>query len=179
MNRGAGWTILQRMGAGRVELTYVDREMAVGVFGPVLITYVRGSLDLEYLAAAHRIGRALAARHPGGIGSLTLVPSAVPIPEGRVREQASRNTKEADQWVAAGATVIAGEGFLASAKRSVLVAMTIFSGGPPRRVFAEPQSANDWLAGRLGLPPRALDPLAEWSRLSMADDYRELLRTGS
>jgi hypothetical protein len=103
----------------------------------------------------------------------------MPIPEGRVREQASRNTKEADQWVTAGATVIAGEGFIASAKRSVLVAITIFSGGPPRRVFAEPQPALDWLAGLLGLPPRALDPLAEWSRLSMADDYRELLRTGS
>ena len=36
-----------------------------------------------------------------------------------------------------------------------------------------------WLAGRLGLPLDALDPLAEWSHLSMADDYRELLRTGS
>jgi hypothetical protein len=167
------------MEAGRVELTYVASDMAVGVFGPVLITYVRGSLDLAYLAAADRTGRALAARHPAGIASLTLVPSAMPIPEGRVRQQASRSTKESDQWVTAGATVIAGEGFIASAKRSVLVAMTIFSGGPPRRVFAEPQPAIDWLAVRLDLSPHALDPLAEWSRLSMADDYRELLRAGS
>lgn len=163
---------------GDVGVSYRGDDVFVATFGPILITYVRGPVDMAYLAAAHRAGRALGAATPGGIGSLTLIPSAMPIPEGAVREQASRNTREANAWVAAGATVIAGEGFVASAKRSVLTAMTLFSGGPPRRVFDEPIAAIDWLGARLGQSHGALEPLREWSLRAMSDDYQALLRTG-
>lgn len=159
-------------------MTYRAGDVAVATFGPILITYVRGPIDLAYLAAAKQAGRSLGAATPGGIGSLTLIPAAMPIPEGRVREQASRDTKEANAWVAAGATVLGGEGFIASAKRSVLTAMTLFAGGPPRRVFDTSTGAIDWLGERLRAQRATLDPLREWSLRMMGDDYRELLRAG-
>lgn len=64
--------------------------------------------------------------------------------------------------VLAGAYVVGGEGFAASAKRSVLTAMSLVGSGAPRRAFSEPSAAALWLAGELGCDASALAAAAEW-----------------
>lgn len=144
-----------------IEVTYETDELVVATCGRFLITLVAGTVTLEYLAEAHSAGRALGERFPGQVASLTLTSPDVQIPEAEVREDASRKTKEANTWVGAGATVVSGVGFKASAARSVLTAITVFSRHPPRKVFGDAPSAVDWLVDTVG-GAEARAPLLAW-----------------
>ena len=73
------------------------------------------------------------------------------------------------------ANVVHGEGFTASVIRSVLTAMTLLSGGPPRRTFSEVRPAMDWLATRMAVTPADLAPVTQWSERTL----RELTDIGA
>ncbi len=154
----------------RVQVVHSNNGLAVAVYERVLITYVRGPATLAYLAVCHREGRKLGKRFPKGIASLVLLPDGVAIPDAAVRKQAQVNTHEANEWVGAGATVVAGTGFSAAAVRSVVTAMTVFSSGPPRRVFSATEPAIAWLGRRLMIDDELLQPLVRWSEVAMGPD---------
>lgn len=166
--------ILGGMGES-VAIDYARSDLAVARFDRILVTFVRGPVTLEYLDAAHRSGRALARKNGGGIGSLTLVPAGASIPGEAERERARKHTREADTWVRAGATVVGGRGFVASAMRSALVTITLFTGGPPRRVFSDVETAIAWLAEQIGESEASLQPLLQWSEVAMGDDYQRAI----
>lgn len=149
------------MGSG-VSVVYDRDGLTVARFDRVLITLVNGPITLAYLDAAHDAGRTMKGLHAGGIASLTIIPGSVPIPDDVARQRASKYTKEADTWVCAGATVVGAAGFTGSVMRSVLVAMTLFQGGPPRRVFSAADAAVAWLAPHVGMALATQRPLLDW-----------------
>src|SRR5262249_19207414 len=87
-------------------------------------------------------------------------------PDGPVRQRARQSARESNEWIAAGATVVVGEGFRASTIRSVVLAVTFFTAGPPRKVFGDIRRGVTWLSERC--PPEAeIEPLIKWSEAVM------------
>lgn len=147
----------------RVRVLY-DREgpLTIAVMGPVVVTVARGEVTSEFLREAGRAGRELSRSYPKEVGSLALTSCEVPLPDPEIRSLATKISRESDSWVKAAVTVVDGSGFKASVIRSLLVTMTMFQGGPPRRVYSEVEPAVDWLAERLGLDPPSATLLRAW-----------------
>ena len=137
--------------------------LAVVTCERLILTFVDRSVNEGFLDAAHRVGRALGRRYPGAVGSLTVTSPSIEIPPEPLRRLAATYTRDSNEWVRAGATVIAGDGFKASVARSVLTAMTIFARHPPRRVFDDSSRALDWLGDELASRV-AIAPLESWLR---------------
>ena len=134
-----------------VNVTYDEGGLIVATCERVLVTLIAGPLRTAFLEEAHRVGRELGNEYPGGIGSLTLTTPNVELPDGAARSLTARMTKESNDWVKAGATVVTGRGFKASAARSVLTAITLVgSRKPPRKVFDDGPAAVDWLTAEVG-----------------------------
>ena len=144
-----------------LEVPYQSDGLVVAVCDRILVTSVTSEITLEFLEEAFRAGRELGTRGLP-VGSLTLTSANIPIPSGEVRQRASEHTKLSNAWVGAGATVIGGTGFRTSVMRSMLTAMTLFSGGPPRRVFRDNGAALGWLAEEVKLPPAPRHALRIW-----------------
>ena len=70
-----------------------------------------------------------------------------------------------------------GEGFTASAIRSVLTATTLLS-STPRRTFAQPAPAVEWLAKQLGVPALDFAPVVTWSERASEDPLGRILSGG-
>ena len=149
---------------------YERGGLRVATFGVLCITSIRGPITSEFIREANAAGATLARRVRGTIGALDVVRSDAPLPDAALRAEAAQLARAAGDRVAAAANVVVGEGFTASAIRSVLTAMTVIGGGAPRRTFAQPAPAVDWLAMQLGVPPRDLAPAARWSERSMRDE---------
>lgn len=142
--------------------------LVIATCGPVLVTVARGAVTKHYLEEALEAGRALGRQYPRAVGSLTLTTVEVPLPEPAIRELATRVSRESDAWVRAATTVVDGEGFKASVIRSLLVTMTIFQGGAPRRVFSAHAPAIDWLTRTLPLEGAASGAIREWADEALA-----------
>jgi hypothetical protein len=162
--------------SGGIEFVFTHGDLAVARFERVVITLIREDPTFPFLDAAQDLGRKLFRLYgPNGVGSLTLIPGQVPIPDAKFRERAKVYTKESAAWLCAGATVVGGEGFAASVIRSVVSAITLFEAGPPRRVFSSVDGASEWLAIRTGTPPARYTPLIEWCKVAMSAEYRTAL----
>ncbi len=153
-----------------VVVVYARDGLRVATFGSICLTVVCSPLTSEYLREAHRAGRDLSRAKRAQITSLTLVRTGVPLPDAALRAEASKVTRESSQWISAAANVVHGEGFAASAMRSVITAMNLLGGGPPRRTFAQPSVAVAWLAERMAVQPSELAPVVTWSEDVLRDE---------
>jgi len=145
-----------------VEIVYERGGLSVATFKSLCMTAICGPITSAFLREASVTGAALARRTRGKIGALDLVTTAVPLPNAELRAEAAKLSRASNERVAAGANVVHGEGFTASAIRSVLTATTLLS-STPRRTFAQPAPAVEWLAKQLGVPVLDLAPAVEWS----------------
>jgi hypothetical protein len=155
--------------SAEVSVVYQRDGLRVATFGPLCITSIRGPITTDFFREANAAGVALARRHRGKIGALDLVSSDAPMPSAELRAQAAKLTQASSERVAAGASVVVGEGFKASAVRSVLTAVTLLGSGAPRRTFAQPGPALEWLAKQLGVGAGDLAPALEWSERTLRD----------
>jgi hypothetical protein len=149
-----------------VVVVYENEGLRVATFGLLCMTSVRGPITSEFVHQANAAGIALARRTGSKIGALDLVSSDVPLPDAALRSEAAKLAERSSERLAAGASVVLGEGFKASAVRSLLTAMTFLGRGAPRRTFARPGPAIDWLAPHLGVAPRDLGLALAWSEQS-------------
>jgi hypothetical protein len=152
-----------------VEVVQVfGEELAVAVYGRCVITVIRGPVTVDFLNGAFEAGSRLKEKWRSPIGSLTMVSREATLPDGPARRRARQTTGESNAWIAAGATVVVGEGFRASTIRSIVLAVTVFTAGPPRKVFSDIRRGVTWLYQRS--PPQAeLEPLVQWSEAVMGD----------
>jgi hypothetical protein len=128
--------------------------MTVGTFRNLYVMHIHGRITMDELMASHRVHLELIQRGEPHTGVLTLADENVPIPGSDVRSASSRLMRELVPHLVAGATVVGGDGFWASAVRSFLTAVYVVAKQPcPTKAFASVQDASGWLSPRLGLLP--------------------------
>jgi hypothetical protein len=79
-------------------------------------------------------------------GAIHLLEAGIPLPDDECRRWARRGIEARANHNPVIAVVIFGDGFGASAVRSVCTALFAMRAGPPMRVFAQPTDAAGWLA---------------------------------
>ena len=151
-----------------VHTVFQEGPNVVAVCERVLVTYAGGEIGVPYLDAATDAGRALGRRFPRSVGSLTLVPRPMTLPDDDVRAAARRQMRESNAWVKAAATVIAGGGFWNAAARGALTGINFLSrGGPERRVYDRTDEAIEWLRVCLDLPAPVAATVRLWADEAM------------
>jgi hypothetical protein len=128
-------------------LTRVDAEHASYYWKNVLISFWTGASTPSGLAVHEQGLKPLYARYPQGLSSISFVVRgsyAMPNPE--VRNELARLVREYAPLTAAAAIVVDGQGFLASAVRGVVTALTLVSPGATKlNVFNSAREVADWL----------------------------------
>lgn len=151
---------------------------AVATCDRVLVTVYASQAPLGYLDLAQRTGKALGKVHPHRVLSLTLAAGGAVIPSSEFRKKAEVNMRESDQWVQAGAMVIGGTGFWASAARSVITGFINVSSGPTHRAFGDVPAALSYLSEKGGLSPEQATALGPWCLRVMEHGRYEHRRAG-
>jgi hypothetical protein len=124
---------------------------------------VHGEITMPDLLAAHREHLDLIASGKNNTCVLTIAQANAPIPSGDVREASGRLMRELTPHLLAGATVIEGGGFWASAVRSFLTAVYFVAKQPcPTKAFARIDEAAQWLGPRVGQIPSQLTGAANF-----------------
>jgi hypothetical protein len=127
--------------------------LRVGSYGPVHLVAYHDTPSIATLRASDRLHGALRKRYPGNTAILTWIAAGLKLPEKEVREVASDLFRRVAREIRCSATVVAGEGFWASAARSVLTGIQILSRTPcPARAFGRVGEASAWLV------PHLVDP---------------------
>src|SRR6187551_1065657 len=101
-----------------VVITYERDGLWVATFDRICMTAICGPVTSEFLRHANAAGAAVAERTGRKIGAIDVIGAHSPIPSAELRAEAAALTRDTDERVAAGVYLVAGEGFVASAKRS-------------------------------------------------------------
>ena len=134
-------------------LAYRSDVLTVGTSGNLYVMHIHGRLTMDELQASYNAHLALIKIAPS-TGVLTIADENVPIPGADVRQASSRMMSELRPHLMAGATVVSGDGFWASASRSFLTAVYVVAKQPcPTKAFASIGDASGWLGAKIGLPP--------------------------
>ena len=153
------------MSAGKAtpRIALQTASMTIGTFGNVYIMRVHGEITMPDLLAAHREHLALIGQGNPSTCVLTVAQYNSPIPNAEVREASGRLMRELTPHLLAGATVIEGGGFWASAVRSFLTAVYFVAKQPcPTKAFARIDEAAQWLGPRVGQIPSQLTGAANF-----------------
>lgn len=138
----------------------------LALYGPVVVNVYAGPMTEASFAESMAAGKARASEVPA-LGVLTVIEPSMPLPDAETRAQARRATEVGAAFVHAGALVLAGEGFWASAMRSAYTALRwLAPEAYPERVFASVDEAARWLLEVLRATddPRALVAFVEGLR---------------
>lgn len=116
-------------------------------WGQVYILDWRSTLTIPGLDASVTCKRIALQRFPQGLVLLNLVNAQAPVPSQEMRRYAERKQNEDTKGVLCHATVMLGDGFRASAARSMLAGLYLVARSPfPRKAFSEVREAAVWLA---------------------------------
>lgn len=128
-------------------LSHVEGEHATYVWKNLLLSLWIGESTLNGLASYDQNFQPFLARNPRGVSSINLVvPGKYAVPGSEVRREFSRFTAQYGPLIAATAIVIPGTGFLSSAVRGVITALTIANPrGLKMHVFENTRAVADWL----------------------------------
>lgn len=119
---------------------------AAGSVGNVHVAVYRGALTTDELWAVHHAHLALLERHPTS-AVLSVAEQGTPLPGAEVRELAGRFGDEVADRVRCSCQVILGDGFWASAARSLITAMLfIRTGKYPVRICSDVVEAVEFVA---------------------------------
>ena len=107
---------------------------AIATWRNVLLMLWTGLITIRALEASERAGIMLQRRYPWQV-ALSISAPTVPIPDDKVRTKAAQLIKAREDHVRITVTVLEGEGFLHSAGRMVITAMTTLSRSKVKPVF--------------------------------------------
>lgn len=123
-----------------VHTSFVWQNVAIHVwFGPA---------TMQSLVEFDRGCKSISGKHPEGISSVhIMVPGGTSMPTAEARTEVGRIMRENAKHTTAAATLIPGNGFWASALRSMVTAILMLA---PRslafRMFSDMESLAEWLA---------------------------------
>lgn len=125
--------------------------------GSVVLVYSVDEPDSAYMERNASAMRRYATQYPAGLGCMVLVPEAAKPPSEEARSAIRAGYVAMKSFMRAGVLVFEGQGFAASAKRSVVTLLNLAAPLPfPVKVASTPLEAAQKLAGLLGealLPP--------------------------
>lgn len=129
----------------------MDLEHANVSCGCVAIQVWAGACTIAAAKGIDRTIDALVQRHPDGVAILGLSrPGVSVVPAADVRHELADMFRRHVKHVRCIATVIAGEGFIAATKRSVIAAIGMLARQPgPLKIFEDNRSATAWVAEQL------------------------------
>jgi len=131
----------------RVSLLYSDAKIAIGAYENVHLVCYRQSLDLDMLRRDRAAHDALAKRYPKGFGLVCTSQPNLSLPTQEVRRESAYMLQANRGRVLAAAVVVGGDGFWASAARSVITGINLVATPPyPIKIFDEVMPASGWLA---------------------------------
>jgi hypothetical protein len=96
-------------------------------YGNIVVIYSAESPDASYCERSARAINAWAANYPRGLGMLVLISANEPAPNEAARRAIHTSYVQMQRAVCAAVHVVEGEGFIASAKRSVITVMNMNS----------------------------------------------------
>jgi hypothetical protein len=128
-----------------------DPNHRSGTWGSMFFVVWIGEVEVRIAQAIQARVRAFANTQPGGRAVLfTIVESSAPLPSSEGRTALSNILRFCSDDVLASAVVMEGDGFRASAVRSVATGLSIVARQPfPHRVFANVQSGAEWVCASM------------------------------
>ena len=142
-------TALRRRFA-EAELKVVTADYCMGTRNGVLILIWRQETTIDGVEAVRREIELLGRAHPKGIGLLTIVEQAAPMPSSQARNGLARTLADFGKVINHSAVVFEGGGFRAAAIRGVVTGLTLLARPPfPHKVFATLEDGASSLAGGL------------------------------
>lgn len=148
-----------------VELTR-DREHITCAVGCVVIVYSGRTPDPGYLERSARAVNTWGEKFSGGLGMMVLISANEPPPDELARRAIHASYVAMQRSVRAAVHVVEGEGFMASAKRSVITVMNLTNCfGFPIKVVSTVSDGAVKLASLLG---PSLTPGVDPERLAKA-----------
>lgn len=138
--------------------TVVHRNprMTSAHWNAVHIMIVHDAVTVDDLEQAVRTHHALGQEYPSATASFVYVKAGTALIDGPARRAAGRLFHELHPSIRAGATVIDGHGFWASAARSAMTAVLFVAmQSYPYRVFGRTDQAASWLLKTADMPQDA------------------------
>jgi len=130
-----------------VHFEHRDAHGLVATFRNVVLVVVHDALTIDLLSASVRANRNIAPKHPAGVASLTTVSMGIRFPSAAERAVASEAIAAVRDSVRCAAQHISGDGFWASAARSIVTAIEMIRPDDrPRRTFTSLPDATQWIA---------------------------------
>lgn len=128
-----------------LRLLHADPHLAVGAYAHVHMCVYRGDLTLEGLTRANELHRKLIARNPK-TAIFGLARASLSLPPVEVRDRGTELIRENALHVDAAVVILPGEGFWASAVRSVVTASFLVARQPyPSRCHSTIEEGAAWL----------------------------------
>jgi hypothetical protein len=128
-----------------------DREHVTCALGCIVIVYSGRTPDPGYLERSARVVNTWAEKFPGGLGMMVLISANEPPPDELTRRAIHESYVAMRGSIRAAVHVVEGEGFLASAKRSVITVMNLtHSFGFPIKVVSTVSDGAVKLTSLLG-----------------------------
>ena len=124
-----------------------DRNHCTAVWGPLFFVVWMGEVEVRTTELIQTRLRAHGESQPNGRAALfTIVEETAPLPDGKGRTALSNILRFCADEVFASAVVMEGDGFRASAVRSVATGLSIVARQPfPHRVFRKVQDGAQWI----------------------------------
>jgi hypothetical protein len=142
-----------------LRVLHADPHLAVGSYAHVHMCVYRGELTLEGLSRANELHGRLIARYPKTV-IFGLARATLSLPPVEVRDRGAELIKENAPHVDAAVVILPGEGFWASAVRSVVTASFLVARQPyPSRCHSTIEEGAAWLISaspRAGATPSGL-----------------------
>ena len=137
----------------QTRILYSSPVAAATVVGDVHISVYRGALTREALIGVSTAHRDLIARYPEGTCVLSYAELNTPLPSAEARELTAELTKEFAPGIRCSVTVIGGQGFWASAVRSVVTATLVLSrNGYPVKIMSTIEEGAAYAAANSKVP---------------------------
>lgn len=144
---------------GGARILHVEKSIVVGAYAHVHMCLYRGDLTLELLERANAWHRKLIQQH-GHTAIFGVARTSLALPEAEVRERGAALIRENAGHVDGAVVVLPGEGFWASAVRSVVTASFVVARQPyPSRCCSTVEDGASWLVAtspRAGATARGL-----------------------
>jgi len=127
-----------------------DAEMVLATWHNALLCAWTDTPTVGTLRRVDEVSGALSGRYAGGFGSVSIAMPHSPFPDDAARKYAAERMRERDPHVLGAAVILEADGFVASAGRAVLTAMTTLSGRRAKtELFRDGEAAALWLSPKL------------------------------
>jgi hypothetical protein len=131
----------------------LQREFAVGTFGPVVAVVWRGAVTSEAVSAVETVLASAARRSTQPIAFLTVAQFKAPVPPSEVRERIVQCYRRLGPKLGCVAQVVEGDGFWACGARCFIAGIGLLAKQErPMSVFGEVVPALDWMVRRVAMP---------------------------